>query len=88
MTARSQSRPPWKRTNPKKKSTALSPKQKSEAKARARAAGRNYPNLVDNMAMARKRKTRNTRKRGGRSPRSQRGGEHEGRTREAVQPHR
>jgi hypothetical protein len=58
MTARAQSRPPWKRTNPKKKSTALSPEQKSEAKARARAASRKYPNLVDNVAMARKRRPR------------------------------
>jgi hypothetical protein len=32
----------------------LSAKQKSTAKAHARAAGRPYPNLVDNAAMARK----------------------------------
>ena len=51
-------KPPWKRRNPRKKSTAskLSPAQKGEARARARAAGRPYPNLVDNMAVARKRK--------------------------------
>jgi hypothetical protein len=47
-------RPPWKRRNPKKTSTKLSPKQKSEARARARAAGRRYPNLVDNMAVAKR----------------------------------
>jgi hypothetical protein len=51
-------RPPWKRTNPRKRagkaSTHLSPAQKSAAKARARRAGRHYPNLVDNMAMASK----------------------------------
>ena len=56
MTARSDSRPPWKRKKPKKHSRPLSPKQKSRARARARAAGRKYPNLVDNMAVARKRK--------------------------------
>jgi len=33
----------------------LSAKQKSTAKAHARAAGRPYPNLVDNAAVARKR---------------------------------
>lgn len=49
--------PPWKRKNPKKQgSKPLSAQQKSEARARARAAGRKYPNLVDNMAVARKRK--------------------------------
>ena len=32
---------------------ALSDKQKREAKARARAAGRPYPNLVDNAAVSR-----------------------------------
>jgi hypothetical protein len=56
MAARSDSRPPWKRKNPKKTSTSLSRRQKGEAKVRARAAGRRYPNLVDNMAVARKRK--------------------------------
>jgi hypothetical protein len=33
----------------------LSPQKKAAAKARAKAAGRPYPNLVDNMAMAKKR---------------------------------
>ena len=33
----------------------LTEKQKSTAKAHARAAGRPYPNLVDNAAVARKR---------------------------------
>jgi len=32
----------------------LSVKRKKAAKARAKAAGRPYPNLVDNMAVARK----------------------------------
>jgi hypothetical protein len=34
----------------------LQKKEKQAAKARARAAGRPYPNLVDNAAIARKRK--------------------------------
>ena len=46
----------WDSKNPKKKSKSLTPKQKAEAKARAKAAGRPYPNLVDNAAVARKKK--------------------------------
>jgi hypothetical protein len=48
--------PPWDKPNPVKASarTHLSPAQKKEAKARADAAGRRYPNLVDNMAVAKK----------------------------------
>jgi hypothetical protein len=38
----------WDTKNPKKKSTPLSDKQKSAARARAKAAGRPYPNLIDN----------------------------------------
>jgi hypothetical protein len=45
----------WDTKNPKKKSTPLTPTQKARAKARAKAAGRPYPNLVDNVA-ARKKK--------------------------------
>jgi hypothetical protein len=48
----------WDKKNPKKKSKALTPAQKSAAKARAKKAGRKYPNLVDNAAVARKRKKR------------------------------
>ena len=51
-------RVPWKRSNPRKragrKSIHLTPSQKLAAKARARRAGRSYPNLVDNMRMASK----------------------------------
>jgi hypothetical protein len=47
---------PWKRANPRKRagkaSKHLSPAKKSAAKARAKRAGRPYPNLVDNMNMA------------------------------------
>ncbi len=48
--------PPWKKPNPLKKSarTPLTPAQKQEAKARAEAAGRRYPNLIDNMAVAKR----------------------------------
>ncbi|WP_426803085.1 hypothetical protein [Xanthomonas campestris] len=43
--------PPWTRAAPKRRtgSTPLSDAQKAAAKARADAAGRRYPNLVDNM---------------------------------------
>jgi hypothetical protein len=40
----------WDEPNPKKKHSVMSPDQKAKAKARAKAAGRPYPNLVDNMA--------------------------------------
>lgn len=46
----------WDKKNPKKTSTKLTPKQKASAKAKAKAAGRKYPNLVDNAAAARKKK--------------------------------
>lgn len=48
---------PWTKPNPIRKSasTSLSPAQKTKAKKRAKAAGRPYPNLVDNMAVASKR---------------------------------
>lgn len=50
-------KPVWDKKNPKEnKSSKLSKKQKSSAKAKAKAAGRPYPNLVDNMAAARKKK--------------------------------
>ena len=38
----------WDKPNPKKKSTPLTAAQKASAKRRAKAAGRPYPNLVDN----------------------------------------
>jgi len=46
----------WEKKNPRKKSKTLTTKQKAAAKARARKAGRPYPNLVDNAAVARKKK--------------------------------
>ena len=55
-------RTPWKRQNPRKRAGKapkhLTPAQKSAAKARARRAGRPYPNLVDNMRMATKKKSK------------------------------
>jgi hypothetical protein len=44
----------WDTKNPKKKSSKLTPAQKAKAKARAKAAGRKYPNLVDNAAVMKK----------------------------------
>jgi hypothetical protein len=47
----------WRKDAPKgTKPTTLSPKQKAKAKTRAKAAGRPYPNLVDNAAVARQAK--------------------------------
>jgi hypothetical protein len=50
---------PWNKPNPKKKTgKKLTSAQKAAAKKRAKAAGRPYPNLVDNMAVAKKAKKR------------------------------
>jgi hypothetical protein len=46
----------WDKPNPKKTSKKLTPAQKTAAKKRAKAAGRPYPNLVDNAAVAKKKK--------------------------------
>jgi hypothetical protein len=46
----------WDKKNPKKTSAKLTPVQKAKAKASAKAAGRPYPNLVDNAAASRKKK--------------------------------
>lgn len=52
---RKRSTTPWKRPAPRKsRHTKLSASEKSAAKRRARKAGRHYPNLVDNMAIAKK----------------------------------
>ena len=48
---------PWNKKAPKNAHhTHLTDAEKSEAKFRAKKAGRSYPNLVDNMAVARKHK--------------------------------
>jgi hypothetical protein len=51
---------PWKRQRPAGKTpTRLSAKWRQKARTRARAAGRRYPNLVDNMwASTQQRKSR------------------------------
>ena len=54
---------PWKRPAPKRKRTKhLTETQKDEAKRRASKAGRHYPNLVDNMAVASKSKRGGTKR--------------------------
>lgn len=49
-------KPVWDKKRPKDlgEPKDLSVKKKKSAKARAKAAGRPYPNLIDNMAAARK----------------------------------
>lgn len=49
-------KPVWEKEDPTSKDKKLTTKKKSAAKARAKAAGRPYPNLIDNMAAARKKK--------------------------------
>jgi len=44
----------WETPDPTKKDKKLSSSKKSAAKARAKAAGRPYPNLIDNMAAAKR----------------------------------
>ena len=46
-------KPFWEKSY-KGESSKLTPKEKTAAKARAKAAGRPYPNLVDNAAVARR----------------------------------
>lgn len=46
----------WDTPNPKKKSRKMASKTKARAKAMAKAAGRPYPNLIDNMRAAKKKK--------------------------------
>jgi len=49
---------PWKRKNPATTHTKLTAASKRAAKARAKKAGRAYPNLVDNMHAAKLQKQR------------------------------
>lgn len=46
----------WDTKDPSKKDKKLTPSQKASAKAAAKKAGRPYPNLVDNMNAAKKKK--------------------------------
>lgn len=60
------SKAPWKRPNPRKRagkaSKHLTPAKKAAAKASAKRAGRPYPNLVDNMRMAKSAKKKTAKK--------------------------
>lgn len=47
-------KPVWKTKDPTKSDKELTPKNKAAAKAAAKAAGRTYPNLIDNMRASRK----------------------------------
>jgi hypothetical protein len=47
-------KPVWKTKDPTKTDKKLTKNQSSAAKARAKAAGRPYPNLIDNMAASKK----------------------------------
>jgi hypothetical protein len=53
---------PWEKAKPKKTQgkTKLTKASLAWAKARAKKAGRKYPNLVDNMAASRRQKERST----------------------------
>jgi hypothetical protein len=55
-------KPPWTRSNPRKRAgqspTHLPAAQKATARRAAKRAGRRYPNLVDNMRVAAKAKPR------------------------------
>ncbi len=57
---RTSKKPPWEKASPtkagKKPPTHLSSAEKQEAAAAAHQAGRRYPNLVDNMHVARRKK--------------------------------
>jgi hypothetical protein len=63
---------PWEHENPKQKTgertTKLSSGEKSAARARARRAGRPYPNLVDNMRAAAKKSGGAKKSRAAKSP--------------------
>ena len=53
----SKRKPPWKRRNPAKGHPAkLSAADKAVARARAGRAGRRYPNLIDNMYVAQRKR--------------------------------
>ena len=54
---------PWKRKRPEgARKTTLTAASKAKAKGRARAAGRKYPNLVDNMRAAAEQRSRKKKK--------------------------
>jgi Domain of unknown function (DUF6321) len=66
MVKKAKRKVPWKRANPRKRTSKavkhLSVREKSAAKALAKRAGRLYPNLVDNMRMAKAAKNKGVKK--------------------------
>lgn len=62
MASKPKPKPVWEKPRPKGlgKSKPLTPAKKASAKAAAKAAGRPYPNLVDNMRAARTKGTKGT----------------------------
>jgi hypothetical protein len=53
--------PPWKKAPPRTRAkTVLTEAQKEEARERAEANGRRYPNLIDNMYVTQKAKKQGT----------------------------
>lgn len=54
---RNEAREVWDKPNPVKNHSKLSPEDKARARARAKAAGRPYPNMVDNIWAARREET-------------------------------
>jgi hypothetical protein len=56
---------PWERENPRqaegKESKHLSPTEKSQARRSAQEAGRRYPNLVDNLRVVNRRRSKKER---------------------------
>lgn len=48
----------WEKKNPRKRSKKLTAAQKKGAKMKAKKKGRRYPNLVDNMNAAKKKKSK------------------------------
>jgi hypothetical protein len=49
-------KPVWDKKDPTTKDKKMTSSQKASAKARAKKAGRPYPNLIDNMAASKKKK--------------------------------
>jgi len=63
MPATKKKKAPWKTPAPgKNRRTKLTPKSKAKARSAAKKAGRNYPNLVDNMNAAKKQRAARPRK--------------------------
>jgi len=54
--------PPWKKKRPERPRKKLTPALRKKAAARAAAAGRRYPNLVDNMWAVTSGKTKRAKK--------------------------